>query len=440
MTGQDNIIELRGVDKSFEDTRALEGIELSISNGEFLTLLGPSGCGKTTILRILSGFETPDQGDVSIGGQRMNDVPPERRQVNTVFQNYALFPHMTVRDNVAFGLRMQSCPKGEIEGRVLEALRMVHLEQYADRRPHQLSGGQQQRVAIARAVVNKPLVLLLDEPFSALDYKLRRAMQLEIKRLQRRLGITFVFVTHDQEEAFAMSDRVVVMNQGRIEQIGTPQEIYEEPSNLYVARFVGEINILPARIMSVPGEGIYIADISGRRFTLRTSRSFAAGDRVNVLLRPEDIRVYAHDDERPEGPYLTGRIEETVYKGATVDTLIATRRGVPFRSAAACRAALSLRAVSRMVGRRRVTEAGRGERQGLRPVFGMAFCGPPRRRRAAPRRPGPFPACLMKREGVGDVRQEKRFRIDHQIVGGTGHRRLSGAHGQRGGHGCRGVG
>ena len=327
MTGQDNIIELRGVDKSFEDTRALEGIDLSISNGEFLTLLGPSGCGKTTILRILSGFETPDQGDVSIGGQRMNDVPPERRQVNTVFQNYALFPHMTVRDNVAFGLRMQSCPKGEIEGRVLEALRMVHLEQYADRRPHQLSGGQQQRVAIARAVVNKPLVLLLDEPCSALDYKLRRAMQLEIKRLQRRLGITFVFVTHDQEEAFAMSDRVVVMNQGRIEQIGTPQEIYEEPSNLYVARFVGEINILPARIMSVPGEGIYIADISGRRFTLRTSRPFAAGDRVNVLLRPEDIRVYAHDDERPEGPYLTGRIEETVYKGATVDISIALDSG-----------------------------------------------------------------------------------------------------------------
>ena len=210
---------------------------------------------------------------------------------------------------------------------MLEALRMVHLEQYADRRPHQLSGGQQQRVAIARAVVNKPLVLLLDEPFSALDYKLRRAMQLEIKRLQRRLGITFVFVTHDQEEAFAMSDRVVVMNQGRIEQIGTPQEIYEEPSNLYVARFVGEINILPARIMSVPGEGIYIADISCRRFTLRTSRPFAAGDRVNVLLRPEDIRVYAHDDERPEGPYLTGRIEETVYKGATVDISIALDSG-----------------------------------------------------------------------------------------------------------------
>ena len=327
MTGQDSIIELRGVDKSFEDTRALEGIDLSISNGEFLTLLGPSGCGKTTILRILSGFESPDSGTVSIGGVQMNDTPPERRQVNTVFQNYALFPHMSVRDNVAFGLKMQSRPKAEIESRVTEALRMVHLEQYADRRPHQLSGGQQQRVAIARAVVNKPLVLLLDEPFSALDYKLRRDMQMEIKHLQRRLGITFVFVTHDQEEAFAMSDRVVVMNQGRIEQIGTPQEIYEEPTNLYVARFVGEINILPAKIMSVPSGGMYIADISGRRFTLRTQRVFAAGDRVNVLLRPEDIRIYSHGDEQPEGPYLTGVIRETVYKGATVDITIALDNG-----------------------------------------------------------------------------------------------------------------
>ena len=296
-------------------------------------LFGPSGSGKTLTLRVLVGLLRPDAGFIRLAGETLFDavagvdVPVRERRIGYMFQDYALFPHLSVADNVAFGLRMQSCPKGEIEGRVLEALRMVHLEQYADRRPHQLSGGQQQRVAIARAVVNKPLVLLLDEPFSALDYKLRRAMQLEIKRLQRRLGITFVFVTHDQEEAFAMSDRVVVMNQGRIEQIGTPQEIYEEPSNLYVARFVGEINILPARIMSVPGEGIYIADISGRRFTLRTSRPFAAGDRVNVLLRPEDIRVYAHDDERPEGPYLTGRIEETVYKGATVDISIALDSG-----------------------------------------------------------------------------------------------------------------
>lgn len=328
MTGQDCIIELRHIGKFFEDTRALEGIDLQIANGEFLTLLGPSGCGKTTILRILSGFETPDEGEVLIRGQRMNDVPPERRQVNTVFQNYALFPHMTVRNNVAFGLRMQGCPRQEIETRVMEALRMVHLENFADRRPSQLSGGQQQRVAIARAVVNKPLVLLLDEPFSALDYKLRRAMQLEIKRLQRRLGITFVFVTHDQEEAFAMSDRVVVMNEGHIEQIGTPQEIYEEPANLYVARFVGEINILSGMITSVSGDGLYEAEIGGTRFPLRTPRVFSVGDAVNVLLRPEDIRIYALDEnERPNGPYLTGRIDETVYKGATVDITIALDNG-----------------------------------------------------------------------------------------------------------------
>ena len=215
MTGQDNIIELRGVDKSFEDTRALEGIDLSISNGEFLTLLGPSGCGKTTILRILSGFETPDQGDVSIGGQRMNDVPPERRQVNTVFQNYALFPHMTVRDNVAFGLRMQSCPKGEIEGRVLEALRMVHLEQYADRRPHQLSGGQQQRVAIARAVVNKPLVLLLDEPSLGLAPLLVRSIFDSVRKINRQ-GVTVILVEQNARAALKLASRGYVIEVGRV--------------------------------------------------------------------------------------------------------------------------------------------------------------------------------------------------------------------------------
>lgn len=215
MTGQDNIIELRGVDKSFEDTRALEGIDLSISNGEFLTLLGPSGCGKTTILRILSGFETPDQGDVSIGGQRMNDVPPERRQVNTVFQNYALFPHMTVRDNVAFGLRMQSCPKGEIEGRVLEALRMVHLEQYADRRPHQLSGGQQQRVSIARAIVNRPPLLICDEPTGNLDPQTSRGIMDLLERINRT-GTTVLVATHDREMVDNMRRRVIALDRGHL--------------------------------------------------------------------------------------------------------------------------------------------------------------------------------------------------------------------------------
>ncbi len=217
MTGQDNIIELRGVDKSFEDTRALEGIDLSISNGEFLTLLGPSGCGKTTILRILSGFETPDQGDVSIGGQRMNDVPPERRQVNTVFQNYALFPHMTVRDNVAFGLRMQSCPKGEIEGRVLEALRMVHLEQYADRRPHQLSGGQQQRVAIARALVSKPAIILADEPTGNLDSRTSNDVLGLLKVTSQKFHQTLVMITHNNELA-QLADRIVRIEDGKIAQ------------------------------------------------------------------------------------------------------------------------------------------------------------------------------------------------------------------------------
>ena len=328
MSEQDCIIELRGVAKSFEDTRALDGIDLRIGNGEFLTLLGPSGCGKTTILRLVSGFERADAGDVLIGGVLMNDVPPEHRHVNTVFQNYALFPHMTVRENVAFGLKMQGVPKADQQARVMEALRMVHLETFADRKPSQLSGGQQQRVAIARAVVNKPLVLLLDEPFSALDYKLRCAMQMEIKRLQRRLGITFVFVTHDQEEAFAMSDRVVVMNEGRIEQIGTPQEIYEEPSNLYVARFVGEINILRGVVVTAPGNGVYEAEISGLRFPLRTSRTFLPGDQVNILLRPEDLRIYTPDEsEAPSGPSLAGHIEETVYKGATVDITIALDNG-----------------------------------------------------------------------------------------------------------------
>ena len=228
MTGQDNIIELRGVDKSFEDTRALEGIDLSISNGEFLTLLGPSGCGKTTILRILSGFETPDQGDVSIGGQRMNDVPPERRQVNTVFQNYALFPHMTVRDNVAFGLRMQSCPKGEIEGRVLEALRMVHLEQYADRRPHQLSGGQQQRVAIARALAMNPDVMLFDEPTSALDPEMVGEVLSVMKELAEG-GMTMIVVTHEMGFARDVADRVILMADGVIAEQGTPEQIFEHP-------------------------------------------------------------------------------------------------------------------------------------------------------------------------------------------------------------------
>lgn len=331
-TGNQPLIELRHVDKHYGDLHVLNDINLSVDRGEVVVVIGPSGSGKSTMCRTINRLETIDSGEILIEGEPLpqegKDLARMRAELGMVFQQFNLFPHLSVKKNVMLAQqKVLKRSKEEAEKIAIEELTKVGLAERIDFMPSQLSGGQQQRVAIARAVVNKPLVLLLDEPFSALDYKLRRAMQLEIKRLQRRLGITFVFVTHDQEEAFAMSDRVVVMNQGRIEQTGTPQEIYEEPANLYVARFVGEINILPAKIMSVPADGIYIADISGRRFTLRTTRTFAAGDRVNVLLRPEDIRVYAHDDEQPEGPYLTGRIEETVYKGATVDISIALDNG-----------------------------------------------------------------------------------------------------------------
>jgi spermidine/putrescine transport system ATP-binding protein len=327
------ILELKGVSKYYGSSPALHDINLKVENGEFLTLLGPSGCGKTTILRIFSGFETPTKGDVLLNGEIINDIVPENRQLNTVFQNYALFPHMSVSENVSFGLRMQKKTKNEIAMRVEEVLHMVHLEDFAARRPAQLSGGQQQRVAIARAVVNNPMVLLLDEPFSALDYKLRKQMQFEIKHLQRQLGITFIFVTHDQEEAFAMSERIVVMNQGYIEQVGSPREIYEEPENLFVAGFVGEINRLQASILSVTGENDYIADVGGVAFPLRTRRSFSAGDKVMVLLRPEDLKIYLRHDKNLEGPQLYGRINECVYKGATVDLSITLDNGIKLQAA-----------------------------------------------------------------------------------------------------------
>jgi spermidine/putrescine transport system ATP-binding protein len=327
------IIELRGVAKYYGSTSALHNINLEIANGEFLTLLGPSGCGKTTILRLISGFESPSKGELLLRGEDITNTPPEKRQVNTVFQNYALFPHMNVWDNVAFGLKMQRLPKMEINRRVAEALRRVHLDTLADRMPRQLSGGQQQRVAIARAVINNPLVLLLDEPFSALDFKLRKQMQLEIKHLQRQLGITFVFVTHDQEEAFAMSDRVVVMNEGEIRQIGSPQEIYEEPENLFVARFVGEINVLEAEILGPHGEDAYTANVEGQEFVLRSRREYKVGEEVKVLLRPEDLKVYLEQENALEPPFFRGQIVETVYKGATVDILLTLDNGKKLQAA-----------------------------------------------------------------------------------------------------------
>ncbi len=248
------VVRLQGVTKIYDGQYALRDVSLDVYRGEFLTILGPSGCGKTTILRLVAGFESATSGRISIDSQDVSSLPPERRNVNTVFQSYALFPHMNVFENVAFGLRMKKRPKAEISREVSEALRLVQLEGFETRMVGRLSGGQQQRVAIARAIVNRPLVLLLDEPLSALDYRLRKQMQLDLKHLQRKLGITFVLVTHDQEEAFSMSDRVVVMNNGHIEQIGTPVGIYEEPRTLYVARFVGEINILEAEVVEQAGD------------------------------------------------------------------------------------------------------------------------------------------------------------------------------------------
>ncbi|MDP4530597.1 spermidine/putrescine ABC transporter ATP-binding protein PotA [Marinobacter salarius] len=315
---KETLLSLKNVSKAFDDKTVLNSLDLDILDGEFITLLGPSGCGKTTLLRLMAGFEQPDTGAVSLSGHDITHAAPEHRPLNTVFQNYALFPHMSVYDNVAYGLKMEKRPRDEIRQRVDEVLAMVQLQDFARRKPHQLSGGQQQRVAIARAVVKRPQLLLLDEPLSALDYKLRRTMQVELKRLQRELGITFVFVTHDQEEALSMSDRVVVLKDGAIQQLGTPREIYERPANLFTARFVGETNLFPGYLTSVEDTGITL-DILGLSRTLqKPGFTLHKGEQVNVLLRPEDIRVLAPEDEKG----LAGRIVERNYKGSTLDSVI----------------------------------------------------------------------------------------------------------------------
>ena len=313
------IIELQGVRKAFGAHEVLPPLHLDIYHGEFITLLGPSGCGKTTLLRLIGGFERPDAGRILLAGTDITELPPNQRPVNTVFQSYALFPHMTVFENVAFGLRAEHRPEDEIRTRVAQVLAMVQMRELADRKPDQLSGGQQQRVAIARAVIKGPRVLLLDEPLSALDYKLRKQMQNELKRLQRELGITFVFVTHDQEEALSMSDRVVVMREGYIEQVGTPRDVYEDPANLFIARFVGEINVFSARVLeTVDGERL-IGEVEGERHELRThGKPFSVGEPIHVLLRPEDLRLLPAD--APHG--LPGQVIERNYKGMTLESLI----------------------------------------------------------------------------------------------------------------------
>ncbi|MDO6443330.1 MULTISPECIES: spermidine/putrescine ABC transporter ATP-binding protein PotA [unclassified Marinobacter] len=318
------LLFLSNLSKQFGGKTVLDSLDLEIYDGEFITLLGPSGCGKTTLLRMMAGFDLPDHGIVTLSGVDITQTPPEQRPLNTVFQNYALFPHMSVFDNVAYGLKMEKRPKAEIRDRVDEALAMVQLEDFAKRKPHQLSGGQQQRVAIARAVVKRPKMLLLDEPLSALDYKLRRTMQVELKRLQRELGITFVFVTHDQEEALSMSDRIVVLKDGRVQQLGTPREVYERPANVFTARFVGQTNFFPGRVTRIEGDRISVDVFGLNRELSKPPFRIAMNQSLHVLLRPEDIRVLAPDDT--DG--VAGKIVERNYKGSTLDSVIELEDGI----------------------------------------------------------------------------------------------------------------
>ena len=285
------LIRLRDLCMAFDDELVLDNINLYINDSEFLTLLGPSGCGKTTTLRIIGGFTTPTSGDVTFDGVRINDVPPHKRQINTVFQKYALFPHLDVFENIAFGLRIAKVPQDEVEQRVTEMLEVVSLKGFEQRRVDQLSGGQQQRVAIARALVNRPKVLLLDEPLGALDLKLRKQMQLELKRLQKQLGITFIYVTHDQEEAMTMSDRIAVMCAGEIQQIGTPSEIYNAPATRFVADFIGESNILPATAAAVRGDTCVYTTPMGQ--VLGAAAHVSEGETVYLCVRPEAVCVSA---------------------------------------------------------------------------------------------------------------------------------------------------
>jgi spermidine/putrescine transport system ATP-binding protein len=315
---------LKDLCKNYENTPILKNINLDIFQGEFLTLLGPSGCGKTTIIRLLAGFENPDAGEILLDDKNINHLPPENRAINTVFQSYALFPHMNIFDNVAFGLKMKKMPKEQIKKEVENALSMVKLSQHMYKKPSELSGGQQQRVAIARAVVNKPLILLLDESLSALDYKLRKEMQIELKMLQRKLGITFLFVTHDQEEALSMSDRIVVMNKGNIEQIGTPKEIYEEPKSLFVAQFIGEANCFETNIFSQKDEAITL-QYNEKIFNLKTKKVF--NKTCTILIRPEDFRVEKNLEDVKSQNYFVGELENIIYKGTTIDLLVKLEDG-----------------------------------------------------------------------------------------------------------------
>lgn len=314
------LIRLSGVVKKFDDEVVLKSLDLSVDDGEFVTLLGPSGCGKTTTLRLIGGFEKPDEGDIFFGSQRINDVPPNKRNINTVFQKYALFPHLNVEQNIAFGLNIRKVDRKETKRRVAEMLELVNLKGFEKRSVTSLSGGQQQRVAIARAIIQQPKVLLLDEPLGALDLKLRKEMQVELKKLHETLDMTFLYVTHDQEEALTMSDTVVVMNQGEILQQGTPIDIYNEPANAFVADFIGQSNIIPGimrqdRVIEFLGT-VYDCVDTG----------FSKNEPVDVVIRPEDLLLIDREDSsiQPEDRLLKGRVQTCLFKGVHYEMLIET--------------------------------------------------------------------------------------------------------------------
>lgn len=323
------LLSLNNISKKFDDIEILKNINLNIYDGEFLTLLGPSGCGKTTILRLIGGFESPTSGEVVMNKKNINNLLPEHRETNTVFQSYALFPHMSVYDNIAFGLKMKKIPKETIDTEVKNALEMVKLSEHKDKKTSELSGGQQQRVAIARAIINKPLILLLDESLSALDYKLRKEMQIELKTLQRQLGITFLFVTHDQEEALSMSDRIVVINKGKIEQIGTPKEVYEEPKNVFVAKFIGEANTFKSTLLELKDSRAKI-QYKASVFDLKCTKVLTK--ECVMIIRPEDFRVEKNLEDVKSKNFFAGKLKDLIYKGTTIDLLIETDDGEILRA------------------------------------------------------------------------------------------------------------
>ena len=317
MKSNENIIEIKNISKSFGEKCILNDVSISVKKGEFLTLLGPSGCGKTTLLRMLAGFGHLDSGEILINGIDITDVPPHERPVNTVFQRYALFPHLDVYENIAFGLKLQKVPEDEIDKKVRRVLKMVSMTDYEDRDVDSLSGGQQQRVAIARAIVNEPKVLLLDEPLSALDLKMRKDMQIELKEMHRKLGITFIYVTHDQEEALTLSDTIVVLDDGNIRQIGTPTDIYNEPQNSFVADFIGESNILNGKMIQDK-----LVEFAGHQFEC-IDEGFGENVDVDVVVRPEDIYIM----KKLEGAQFTAKVKSCTFKGVHYEMFVDTDKG-----------------------------------------------------------------------------------------------------------------